>query len=190
MTTETTPGALGSNEGLGSTAAEAMERGATISDCGRYRYALWRKWAPGETVMFVGMNPSTADATLDDPTIRRCVGFARAWGYGGLMMTNLFAWRATVPAHMLMAADPVGSDNDATLRTAYLNAALTVAAWGAHGTYGGRHNAVRKMLPRLHYLRLTKDGHPGHPLYLPASLRPVEWVNSCLPNVEVSRPRE
>lgn len=156
--------------------SEAMERDATISECGRYRYALWRKWAPGETVMFVGLNPSTADATLDDPTIRRCIGFARAWGYGGLMMANLFAWRATDPRDIRHAADPVGPHNDVALGTAHRNAALTVAAWGINGTFGGRNNVVRAMLPRLHCLRLTKDGHPSHPLYLPARLWPVEWV--------------
>lgn len=152
-----------------------MDRGAYISACGRYRYSLWRQWAPGPSVMFVGLNPSTADATLDDPTIRRCMGFARAWGYAGLMMTNLFAWRDTAPRNMMVADDPVGPDNDRVLRVAHGKAALTVAAWGAHGAHRGRHDAVRAMLPGLNYLRLTKDGHPGHPLYLPATLRPVEW---------------
>lgn len=156
--------------------SEVMDRGAYISACGRYRYSLWRQWAQGPQVMFVGLNPSTADATLDDPTIRRCIGFARAWGYTGLVMTNLFAWRDTDPRNMLAADDPVGPDNDRVLRVAHDKAALTVAAWGAHGTHGGRHNVVRALLPHLHYLRLTKDGHPGHPLYLPSSLRPVEWI--------------
>jgi hypothetical protein len=167
-----------SSDLFGGTGAGAMDRGAYISACGRYRYSLWRQWAPGPRVMFVGLNPSTADATLDDPTIRRCIGFARAWGYCGLVMTNLFAWRSTDPRGMLAADDPVGADNDRVLLNAHAKAAVTIASWGAHGTHGGRHNAVRAMLPRLHYLRLTKDGHPGHPLYLPASLRPVAWVNS------------
>lgn len=163
---------------FGGTDSALMERGAYISPCGLYRYSLWRQWAPGPQVMFVGLNPSTADATLDDPTIRRCIGFARAWGYGGLMMTNLFAWRATAPRDMMAAADPVGPDNDRVLQIAHAKAAITVAAWGAHGTFLSRHGAVRAMLPRLHCLRLTKDGHPGHPLYLPASLQPVEWIVS------------
>lgn len=154
---------------------EVMERGAYISACGHYRYSLWRQWAPGPQVMFIGLNPSIADAMLDDPTIRRCIGFARAWGYTGLMMTNLFAWRATEPRDMLAADDPVGPDNDRILQVSYSKAALTVAAWGAHGTHGDRHSAIRAMLPNLHYLRMTKGGHPGHPLYLPSSLRPVEW---------------
>jgi hypothetical protein len=169
---------------FGGTGAEAMDRGAYISPCGRYRYSLWRQWTPGPMVMFVGLNPSTADTTLDDPTIRRCIGFARAWGYCGLMMTNLFAWRSTDPRGMLEADDPTGPDNNRVLLNAHAKAAVTIAAWGVHGTHGGRHNAVRDMLPRLHYLRLTKDGHPGHPLYLPASLQPMEWVP---PNVGRNR---
>ena len=179
-TTSGEPLALRSSDLFGGTVSEAVQRGADISPCGRYRYTLWRKWGPGGTCMFVGLNPSTADATLDDPTIRRCVAFARMWGYGGLMMTNLFAWRATDPRDMLAAEDPVGPDNDQTLRTTWLNAAITVAAWGTHGTHQGRDAHVRAMLPALHYLRLTKDGHPGHPLYLPARLRPAKWVT---PNV-------
>jgi len=171
------PGIVLSSDGLGVTGAGAVERGAHLSSCRAYRYALWRRWDCGPHAMFVGLNPSTADETADDPTIRRCIAFARAWGYGGLCMTNLFAYRATQPADMLTQDDPVGPDNDAHLRQSASEAGVVVAAWGTHGTHGGRHKAVRAMLPGLHYLRLTKDGHPGHPLYLPASLRPVAWVN-------------
>jgi hypothetical protein len=156
-----------------------METGAEISVCGRYRYTLWRRWATGPQVLFVGLNPSTADATLDDPTIRRCIGFAKAWGYGGLLMANLFAWRATDPRHMLAAADPVGPRNDQALLEVHGKAALTVAAWGAQGSFLGRELVVRSLLPHLHVLRLTKGGHPGHPLYLPSSLRPVLWVDAA-----------
>lgn len=156
--------------------SDRMDRGANISECGRYRYSLWRQWTAGPSVMFIGLNPSTADAMIDDPTIRRCIGFARAWGYGGLIMTNLFAWRDTAPRNMMAAGDPARPDNDRALQASQEKASLTVAAWGAHGTYLDRDVVVRKMLPRLHYLRLTKDGHPGHPLYLPGSLRPVVWI--------------
>ena len=158
---------------------------AVFSDCRLYRYRLERRWGEGVLGAFLMLNPSTADEFQNDPTIRRCVAFARMWGYGGLMMTNLFAWRATDPRNMLAADDPVGPDNDQTLRATWLNAAITVAAWGAHGTHQGRGAHVRAMLPALHYLRLTKDGHPGHPLYLPASLRPVQWVT---PNAKGNRP--
>ena len=155
--------------------ADTMDRGATISQCGLYRYSLWRRWAPGPMCVFIGLNPSTADATLDDPTIRRCVGFAKSWGFGGLMMLNLFAYRATDPAGMKAALDPIGPENDEALHFAHSNTTTVIAAWGAHGTFKGRAQQVRAMLPRLHYLRLTKDGYPGHPLYLPAHLKPLVW---------------
>lgn len=148
---------------------------AEFSPCGLYRYTLTRQWGHGEFVMFVGLNPSTADAMIDDPTIRRCIGFAKTWGFAGLLMGNIFAWRATDPRKMLSAADPVGPGNDTFLRLMASQAALIVAAWGAHGGHLGRDVAVRAMLPRLHFLRLTKDGHPGHPLYLPKTLRPQDW---------------
>jgi len=153
-----------------------VERSAWMSDCRAYRYSLWRRWGAGPYAMFVGLNPSTADEMSDDPTIRRCIGFAKAWGYEALCMTNLFAYRATKPADMLKQHDPIGPSNDAHLQKLAAEAGVVVAAWGTHGTHKGRHLAVREMLPAMHYLRLTKDGHPGHPLYLPASLRPVPWV--------------
>ena len=149
-------------------------RQTIFSPCRTYRYALWREWIGGKGyAMFVGLNPSTADETQDDPTIRRCIAFAKAWGYAGLCMTNLFAFRATQPEDMKAANDPVGPENDAHLKALAEGAGVIVAAWGVHGTYGGRHNAVRAMLPELHCLALTKDGHPGHPLYLRKTLTPV-----------------
>jgi len=157
-----------------------MERSASFSPCRRYRYTLWRKWEGSRTssgyAMFVGLNPSTADETVDDPTVRRCIAFAKAWGYDGLCMTNIFAYRATNPAEMLVQADPVGDENDATLRTMAEGAGLVVAAWGNHGGHRGRGEIVRRMLPNLHYLQLTKIGQPGHPLYLSGKLRPIAWA--------------
>ena len=154
-----------------------MRNGATLSPCRTYRYDLWRSWIGGEGyAMFVGLNPSTADETQDDPTIRRCVAFAKAWGYAGLCMTNLFAFRATDPEDMKRATDPVGPQNDLVLMERAACAGVVVAAWGVHGTYKNRARAVRMMLPKLYYLRLTKDGHPGHPLYLPKTLVPAEWA--------------
>lgn len=153
-----------------------MQPGATFSTCRSYRYDLWRTWVGGEGyAMFVGLNPSTADEAADDPTIRRCIAFAKSWGYAALCMTNLFAFRATVPKVMMRAPDPVGPRNDCVLKERAGSAGIIVAAWGAHGQFQGRAAQVIALLPRLHYLRLTKDGHPGHPLYLPASLTPVEW---------------
>ena len=153
-----------------------MERSAHLSTCRRYRYVLSRRWGDGPSAMFIGLNPSTADETADDPTIRRCVAYAKAWGYGALCMTNLFAYRATQPTDMLAQDDPIGPENDAHLRRLATDAGVVVAAWGTHGAHLGRDAQVRTLLPNLHYLRLTKDGHPGHPLYLAASLRPVAWM--------------
>jgi len=150
-------------------------RKATFSVCRTYRYDLWRWWGPGPYCMFIGLNPSTADEMDDDPTVRRCVAFARAWGYGALCMTNLFAYRATDPADMKKAVSPVGWRNDYCLRDRASGAGVVVAAWGVHGTHKGRDQSVRLIMPRLHYLRLTKDGHPAHPLYLPKTLRPALW---------------
>lgn len=157
-----------------------IESKATFSPCRRYRYTLWRSWAGlfggGKGyAMFVGLNPSTADETLDDPTIRRCIAFARSWGYDGLCMANLFAFRATDPADMLAQADPVGEENDRYLQECAAGAGIVIAAWGCHGTHRGRDRQVRAMLTKLHYLRLTAAGHPGHPLYLPGDLRTVLW---------------
>jgi hypothetical protein len=125
--------------------------------------------------MFIGLNPSTADETKDDPTIKRCIAFAKAWGYGSLIMANLFAWRATDPDEMQLAADPVGPQNDWYLAHLSSKANLIVAAWGTRGAFMGRDQQVRGAVPGLHHLRLTKEGHPGHPLYLRSNLRPVRW---------------
>lgn len=158
-------------------ATAVVVRSAEISSCGRYRYALRRRWADtgsGE-VCFILLNPSTADAEVDDPTVRRCVGFARRWGYDGLCIGNLFAFRATDPKLMRAQHDPVGPDNDAALLALARGAALRVAAWGVHGAHLGRGEAVRRMLSGLCVLRLTRQGAPGHPLYLPGTATPVAW---------------
>ena len=158
-----------------------MERSARFSPCRNYRYSLWRNWrglfpnARGYA-MFIGLNPSTADETADDPTIRRCVAFARSWGYEGLCMANLFAFRATKPLDMMAADDPIGPDNDQALCALAETAGVVVAAWGVNGCWLDRHNEVRRMIPKLHYLRLTKAGYPAHPLYLPKTLKPLLWA--------------
>lgn len=156
-------------------------KGAHFSPCRLYRYSLWRSWAglfgTGKGfAMFIGLNPSTADETQDDPTIRRCIGYAKAWGYEGLMMTNLFGWRATNPADMLAQEDPVGPENDRHLVELAAGAGIVIAAWGAHGAHLDRGTQVRQLLPRqLYYLRMTAGGQPGHPLYLPKDCAPQEW---------------
>jgi hypothetical protein len=155
------------------------QRQTILSPCRTYRYVLWREWIGGEGyAMFIGLNPSTADERVDDNTIRREVGYAKAWGYGALCKVNLFGYRATAPSDMLRAADPVGPDNDARLLELARGAGVVVAAWGIHGKHQDRDAVVRALLPGLHVLRLTKDGHPAHSLYLPKDLRPVPWLAS------------
>jgi hypothetical protein len=155
----------------------AAETGARFSRCKRYRYVLWRRWdAERPLVMMIGLNPSTADASNDDPTIRRCIGFAHDWGAGGLVMTNLFAFRATYPAHLKLAADPVGPRNDWWIRRMAGLCPTIVAVWGNDGTFLGRSAALRKRLAgRLQVIRLNQSGEPAHPLYLPRHLHPRPW---------------
>jgi hypothetical protein len=162
---------------LSATFDELPPKGATFSPCRAYRYSLWRKWGPeqGGYAMFVGLNPSTADETLDDPTVRRCIAFAKDWGYSGMLMTNIFAYRATDPEVMKAVSEPVGQENDDTLRRLAQGAGVVVAAWGVHGTHIGREEAVRALLPGIHCLKLTKYGAPGHPLYLKKTLVPIPF---------------
>lgn len=151
--------------------------GATFSNCRRYRYALWRNWFnEGPRVAFIGLNPSTADESANDPTIRRCIGFARGWGYSGLVMVNLFAWRATDPKHLAKVEDPVGPMNDETLLWACCTCTRTVAAWGANRWAEGRAGVVTAQLLYLWCLGTTKAGQPKHPLYLPKSAELVPYT--------------
>lgn len=155
---------------------EHIESSAKMSECGAYRYVLERHWRPElGSVNFIMLNPSTADANQDDPTIRRCIGFARAWGYGGLIVTNLFALRATDPKEMKAHAEPVGPRNDFWLKTIAHNATLMVAAWGAHGAHLGRADEVRSWLDSLQCLGTTKGGFPRHPLYLKGDTQPEAY---------------
>jgi Uncharacterized protein conserved in bacteria len=151
-----------------------MRRRTTFSPCRTYRYTLWRRWAEGTGyAMFVCLNPSTADETEDDPTLRRCMAYAKRWGFGAVCMTNLFAYRATRPADMCLEDEPIGPDNNRYLRAMAKRAGVVVAAWGNNGTYRGRDQQVRRLLHDLYYLRLTIKGQPAHPLYLPAELTPT-----------------
>lgn len=153
--------------------------GADFSDDEVYRYRLWRQWGndPTKFVVFVMLNPSTADGNVDDPTIRRCIGFAKRLGAHRLEVVNLFAIRATDPSAMKAADDPVGPDNmDAVKSVADMAdyyGRVIVCAWGAHGSYMRQNEAVVGWMEAevgnvtLHCLGTTKAGHPRHPLYLP-----------------------
>lgn len=146
------------------------EPAAVLSSDGRYRYFLSRRWSRASQITFIGLNPSTADATLDDPTIRRCVRFARDWGAGALYMVNLFAYRSTDPSTLLRVGDPVGPENDEWLDRAVSGATTVVAAWGNQGALLGRHEAIKARYEgQLQALKITSKGMPGHPLYISAS---------------------
>lgn len=150
-----------------------MEKGAIFSDDRVYRYVLWRIWDTSlPAAMFVSLNASTADEFQDDPTIRRDVGFANAWGYGGLFKLNIFGFCSTDPKKLRYAIDPVGPENNAYLLTYAEKSAITVLAYGTHGKLRGRGQIVKDLLTsagyasKLRHLGLTKDGYPKHPLYL------------------------
>jgi hypothetical protein len=154
-----------------------MDKDAVLSDSRTYRYALWRIWDKNKPyAMLIGLNPSTADEIEDDPTTIRCIQFAKSWGYGGLCMTNLFAFRATKPTDMKKALDPVGSGNDQWLIKLANDAGVVVGAWGNDGGYQGRAEHVIALIPDMSYLKLNKTGHPTHPLYLRADLKPRKLI--------------
>lgn len=144
---------------------------------GPYRYLLWRRWADAASLLFIMLNPSTADAQRDDPTLRRCLGFAHAWGFGAVEVVNLFAWRATDPRELRRAADPIGPDNDREILAAAARNQAIVAAWGVHGALRERDRQVRGLLAgvRMHCLARAGNGAPRHPLYVRATARAVDF---------------
>lgn len=153
-----------------------MKTDATFSSCRLYRYALWRIWDEAKAkVMFIGLNPSIADETVNDRTISRCVSYAKQWGYGGIIMGNLFAFINTNPAEMISARQPVGEENDYWLKHLANEAALVVGMWGNSGTFLGRSEEVSAMFPDLHCLRLTKAGQPHHTRGLPDGIKALPY---------------
>lgn len=143
---------------------------------GAYRYSLTRAWgAPKPSICWIMLNPSTADAGQDDPTIRRCVGFSQRWGAGALIVVNLFAYRATDPCALLTADDPVGPRNDQEILRAAGSATEVIAAWGRLGqSLRGRDKDVLGLIPRpVLCLGLTQEGYPRHPLYMPKDAVPM-----------------
>lgn len=160
---------------------------AVFSECRQYRYFLERRWARAlKPCTFLMLNPSTADALVDDPTIRRCMHFARRLGSGSLRVVNLFAWRATNPQELHRKADPVGPLNDESILNAVAGAGVVIAAWGTMGRLFYRDvDVCLRVLKdeKLHCLGLNKDGSPKHPLYLPnnAPLQDFSYVGLVPP---------
>lgn len=150
---------------------------ALISPDEVYRYSLTRRWAKGPAVAWIMLNPSTADADVDDPTIRRVIGFSGSWGYAAAQVLNLYALRATDPADLWTHPDPVGPDNDAVLRASVRMVNTVVVAWGAHPLAGRRALQVASRLPpyRLLCLGVCQSGAPRHPLYVRADTAPAAW---------------
>lgn len=168
-----------------------MKRETIFSPCRKYRYTLWREWDNGglftptqierqfQYLMVIGLNPSTADETKDDPTIRKCIGFARRWHFGALCMTNLFAWRDTKPETMKRVDDPAGEAQQHHLLKCASEAGMVLAAWGKHGRHRNQDLTVGQWLQsigvQLKCLKTNNDGSPMHPLYVPYETAPVEW---------------
>lgn len=160
--------------------AEHNPSSAIISACGRYRYELIRRWGDGPLLEFIMLNPSTADGSTDDPTIRRCIAFAKRWGYGGIVVRNLFAYRATSPTVLVNVDDPIGPENRTYLGRE--DAGCTIAAWGANpaavGWWNGYPYDITAALTRrrLYCLGTNANGSPKHPLYVRSDieLQPFE----------------
>ena len=158
-----------------------MISNAIFSDDRKYRYSLTRIWDSSKLrVCFIGLNPSTANEHVNDPTIRRCIKYAMDWDYGSLIMVNLFAYRTTNPKELMKQKEPIGEGNTNTHRIieAIGTSKITICAWGTKGGFMGRDNIIMSILTgsnKLHYLKLTKDRHPCHPLYLPAALKPIPY---------------
>jgi hypothetical protein len=155
-----------------------LQSGALFSDCRTWRYKLWRIWdATLPYLQFICLNPSVADAYRNDRTLVRCINYAKSFSFGGVFMTNAFAFVTPDPEEMKRAADPIGPENDYWLKEVSRDAGMVIAGWGLDGMFMGRAEQVMKLIPKVHYLKLSKDGYPCHPLYLNKDLRPQLYVN-------------
>ena len=156
----------------------ASPSGAVFSECRRWRYLLWRQWDSSRPIAnFLMLNPSTADEWKLDPSCTRARVYAERWGYGALIVTNLFGWRATDPEAMKAVRDPVGRGNDRAIVRAARESRIVVCAWGNHGAHLERSAKVLSLLAKagvpLHALKMNGAGEPAHPLYLPGNLQPI-----------------
>lgn len=153
-----------------------MKKKANISKDKIYRYTLSRTWdSTKPTVLFIGLNPSIADENVDDPTVTRCINFAKNWGYGTLLMANLFAYRTTYPKEIYLIDDPIGKDNDYYLLECVKQSDLIIACWGNNGTYMDREKIIKELVPNLYCLQKNKNGTPHHPLRLPRNINPIPF---------------
>ena len=153
-----------------------MEKKANISKDKIYRYTLSRTWdSTKPTVLFIGLNLSIADENIDDPTITRCINFAKDWGYGTLLMANLFAFRSTYPKEIYLIDDPIGKDNDHYILECVKQSDLIIACWGNNGTYMDREKIIKELVPNLYCLQKNKNGTPHHSLRLSRDINPIPF---------------
>lgn len=155
-----------------------LNSSAIFSDDLKYRYLLTRQWNEKPSILFIMLNPSTADAEKFDPTVKRCYNFAHLWGYGELNVCNIFALRATNPKELKKCDDPIGKENDKIIIETARTSSLIVAAWGEHGTYKQRDLVVLSLIcetlnREIFCLKTSKNGNPVHPLYLPGDSKPI-----------------
>lgn len=139
-----------------------------------HRYVLIREWDLSKpSLMIVALNPSTADEKKNDPTVTRCIGFAKKWGFGKLLMMNIFAFRATLPKDLFNSENPIGDENDHWLKKLIKQADKVVLAYGNHGKFKNRHDEILKMIDNPYCIKKTKTEMPGHPLYLKYTKGPI-----------------
>jgi hypothetical protein len=153
--------------------------GATFSPCRKYRTTLWRVWDTMPVINFCMLNPSDANEVDSDPTVTRCINRAKLWGFGGVVVTNIFSIVSSDPSILYSADDPIGPGNDEAIKACALYAEKVICAWGSHGKHIGRSVQVRKMLSplkELYYLKISATtGEPYHPLYVAMSVEPKLW---------------
>lgn len=160
---------------------EPVVKSVSLSLCGQYRYLLQRRWSPRQMLPFVMLNPSTADHLVDDPTIARCMGFAKLFSYGGIQVVNLFAYRTAYPKDLAKAGYPVGPDNDEAIIAACASHEKVVVAWGAQKGYLVRQRIITVLRSILRSgakpfcLGLNLDGSPSHPLFLPYAAKLIPY---------------
>ena len=156
---------------------QIIKKSAVFSPCRKYRYSLTRVWNLSQKpALFIGLNPSTADEENDDPTIRRCIHYSNEWGFGGLIMVNLFAYRTTLPSDLKKSKYPVGKKNDRFIIDSQFEAGIVITAWGNDGNLFNRDQEVLQLISNPMCLKINKSGLPGHPLYLRNEELPKKYI--------------
>ena len=153
-----------------------VDSNAIFSEDRKHRYVLIRKWNLNKpSLMIISLNPSTADEEINDPTIRRCIGFAKQWGFGKLFVTNLFSFRATFPKDLFNCENPIGDKNDYWIKKLSKEVDKVILAYGNQGKFKNRHKEILKMINNPYCIKKSKTGMPMHPLYLRYTKNPVSF---------------